>query len=288
MSRIQILTWNIQAGRGVDGRVDFARIAAVIVENGIPDVVCLQEVAHNMAGLTEGRDIDEPTEIAGLFPDHEPVFRPAIDVALPDGGKRCRFGCMILSRVPVIRVLNHLLPRPIGSEPRSMQRQALEVAVASELGVIRITTTHLEFNSPLHRMAQVARLRSLHQEAHRPLAGCVATGGGRTPYEETPPAVDSIVCGDFNFLPDSDAFQAMVEPFADRTPALADAWRTCKPGLAHPATCGVADHRQWPEGPHCRDFFFVTPGLSAAIRDVVVDGITTASDHQPVRLMLER
>ncbi|MDA9981782.1 endonuclease/exonuclease/phosphatase family protein [Gammaproteobacteria bacterium] len=44
---MEILTWNIQAGTGVDGNNDMSRIAQVIKDTGNPDIICLQEVARN-------------------------------------------------------------------------------------------------------------------------------------------------------------------------------------------------------------------------------------------------
>ncbi len=45
---MQILSWNIQFGKGVDGAVDLGRIARRSLEFGRvapPDVICFQEVA---------------------------------------------------------------------------------------------------------------------------------------------------------------------------------------------------------------------------------------------------
>jgi endonuclease/exonuclease/phosphatase family metal-dependent hydrolase len=50
--------------------------------------------------------------------------------------------------------------------------------------------------------------------------------------------------------------------------------------------CGLFDREQWDEGPHCRDYFFVTPDLAARTVDLVVDLETDASDHQPLLLVL--
>ena len=39
---MRLLTWNIQWGRGADGRVDLARTVAAIRAAGEFDVICLQ------------------------------------------------------------------------------------------------------------------------------------------------------------------------------------------------------------------------------------------------------
>ena len=68
---------------------------------------------------------------------------------------------------------------------------------------------------------------------------------------------------------------------------LHDAWRVCHDKRPHDPTCGLFDHQQWPEGGHCRDYFFVTSDLAARVESVDVALDTTASDHQPVRLLLK-
>ncbi|HEY6821270.1 MAG TPA: endonuclease/exonuclease/phosphatase family protein, partial [Burkholderiales bacterium] len=45
------MTWNVQWCRGVDGRVDPARIAAEVKRIADPDVVCMQEIGMNFPEL---------------------------------------------------------------------------------------------------------------------------------------------------------------------------------------------------------------------------------------------
>ena len=42
-----LVSWNIQYGKGVDGRIDLGRIAETVHKDGLPDVLCLQEVSRN-------------------------------------------------------------------------------------------------------------------------------------------------------------------------------------------------------------------------------------------------
>ena len=46
------------------------------------------------------------------------------------------------------------------------------------------------------------------------------------------------------------------------------------------------NHRQWPDGAHCRDFFLVTEELQARLRSLRADLRTDASDYQPIVLVL--
>ena len=282
MSRAEILSWNIQCARGTDGRMDPRRIAGTVLDSGTPDVICFQEVARHMPGVTGGEDVDQAAEFACLFEGFEAVFRPAVDLG-------CRqFGCMVLSRHPVVQVSNHLLPRPVCDEKRSMRRQALEVTVDLPCGPMRFTTTHLEFNSPDHRTAQVRRLRDVHREAMRRPGGVGdAWRAGDSPYNEPPAAAMALYCGDFNFLPHCDAYEELIAEFEDGTPALYDSWTARYRDRRHPNTCGVSDRDQWPEGPHCRDFFFATANVIDRVLSVDADEQTTASDHQPIRMVID-
>src|SRR5690606_24887959 len=92
---MEILSWNIQCGRGVDGRVDLARIARTIRAFGDPDVICLQEVARGMAELGGGGGLDQVAELGRLFHGYELVFGPALDRRGKAGGPRRQYGNLI-------------------------------------------------------------------------------------------------------------------------------------------------------------------------------------------------
>ena len=71
---MRIISWNIQWGRGADGRVDLSRTIAAIGDVGGADVICLQEVARNFPGLEGGRCEDGVEILASAFPGYEAVF----------------------------------------------------------------------------------------------------------------------------------------------------------------------------------------------------------------------
>ncbi len=280
----EILTWNIQAGKGVDGRVDLTRTAAVIRSMGDADIICLQEVSRFMPELDGGSDQVE--QIADLFPDHSAWFGAGVDMIAEDGptAPRRSFGNMILSRLPVLCAFRHTLPQPAAPGIKHMARQATEVNVSTPAGPLRVMTTHLEFNAVGHRAAQVARLRELHFEgarnAHDPPAEA------RGPYAPPVRPETLVLCGDFNFEPESNDYTAMLASFDKGVGRLVDAWRCAHGAKPHDPTCGIHDHTQWPDGAHCRDFFFVTSDVCARTTDVRVDTQTDASDHQPLLLSL--
>jgi len=285
---MRILSWNIQAGLGPDNVISLERIANAIracryPDGGQADVICLQEVTRGFPDLTQGREIDQPAALEYLFPDHHAVFRPAVDLA-PVGAAtlaRWQFGCMILSRHPVSQVFNHLLTqRGIGG--KGMQRQALETIIEAPAGPLRIVTTHLEFNSPECRLNQAAQLKALQHEA---VPGVPILR--MTPYAAQPRPAGLILCGDFNLLADSPEYRMLVNNDPDTGAGLTDAWRRLHPNEPHAGTCGWADPAQWPQGPHCRDFFFVNHDAHTRLSWIGVDQEVRASDHQPVLLMLD-
>ncbi|MGI9464549.1 MAG: endonuclease/exonuclease/phosphatase family protein, partial [Aestuariivirgaceae bacterium] len=75
----EILTWNIQCGRGVDGEISLDRIAEITRSMGNADVICLQEVCRNMPQLDGGAGADQVALLAGLFSDHAPWFGAGLD-----------------------------------------------------------------------------------------------------------------------------------------------------------------------------------------------------------------
>ncbi len=277
----RILSWNIQNGRGVDGVVSLERIARVCRALGEADVLCLQEVSR---GLDLGAGPrDQVAELCELFPGYEGLYGAAVD-ARGLGGNRWQFGNLLLSRLPVLSVRHHPLPRPCLASGRHMARIATETVVATSAGPLRVVNLHLEYHSADQRLAQVERLRGMQREADE-LAEHPPAADPHGPYRAVPHPVDAVYCGDYNMVHGGPEYRCMLEPLNGMVPFV-DAWEEACPGIDPAPTCGVHDRVQWPEGPHCRDFFFVTPRLSSRISDIRVDVATDASDHQPLLLEL--
>jgi endonuclease/exonuclease/phosphatase family metal-dependent hydrolase len=265
-----ILSWNIQNGRGCDGAIDLPRIARVAGSMGEADVLCFQEIARHDPAYADGADQVE--ELAGLFSGYAAVFGPA----LVRGSRQ--YGNLVLSRLPVLQVFNHLLPHPAEGGIKHMQRQAIEAVLETRAGPLRVTTTHLEYYSPAHRAAQIARLREIQEEAAQSEAR--PAKAATSPYDAVPRPSSLVLCGDFNLAPDDAEYRQLFQP------PLVDAWRRARPGEPDPFTTGLFDRVQWPEGGHCRDYFAVTPDVARRIASVDMDAATDASDHQPLRLVL--
>lgn len=279
---MKLITWNIQWGLGMDGRVDLARIVAEARRIADFDVLCLQEVAEGFSDL-EGYDGgNQFAELAALLPDYTAVEGVAVD--LPgDGGRRRRFGTMIFSRLPVGRILRHALPWDADETTRNMPRILLEAEVQTAFGPMRVMTTHLEYFSAPLRNAQVTAIREAYRcaaarsrQAPQPGKGPYAGGGG--------PAA-SILTGDFNMPPDDPVKRSLSAPLPGDLAGLVDAWETLHPGEPHPSSFCIADQKYG--APHCCDYIFVSSDLVPRLRSITYDTATRASDHQPSFVFLE-
>lgn len=278
-----LLTWNIQWGRGADGRVDLERTVRDAKAIADFDVLCFQEVAVDFPGLPGSHGEDEVALLRQAFPGYELFFGIATD--LPHGrGRRSQFGNLILTRLPVLQVFRHLLPWPSDPAVSSMQRACVEAVLDTGFGPLRVMTTHLEYYSPLQRMAQVEALRALHREAS---AHARAPRNGKetdATFAVLPRGVSALLCGDLNFEPGGPEHDLLTADYADATPRLVDAW-LAKHNAPHAYTVGLHE-AAWPERPYCCDFILVSEDLVARLRRVEVDQSTAASDHQPVMLEL--
>ncbi len=280
---MRIASWNIQWGRGIDGRVDLER--AVRVLRAIDaDVICLQEVAVHQAGLPGGADEDQPKRLADLFPDCEAIYGIGSDLTDGKGGRR-QFGNMILSRLPVLQAFRHLLPWPVDPGVSSMQRVAVEAVIDTPGGPLRVVTTHLEYYSALQRAAQVEVLRQFHADGCRQALMPRSAAETDPPFAVLPRGEGAVFCGDFNFPAGAPEHLRMQQDIAPDIPRLVDAWTVAHPGEAHAPTAGV-HLASFTAGPACYDFFFVSEDLRDRVVAVTVDAQTDASDHQPLLVEL--
>jgi endonuclease/exonuclease/phosphatase family metal-dependent hydrolase len=265
---MRLLSWNVQWCRGIDGRVDPARIAAEIRRLGGADVLCLQEIAVNYPEMPGSKGEDQVAMLQREFADYAVFFAAGVDLR-GSGGRRRQFGNVLLSRLPVGRVRRHALPWPPSPDSYSMPRVAVEAVVNADFGALRVTTTHLEYHLVEHRAAQIGRLRGLHAEACAERLRIEEPGS----YETVPPLPQSaIVCGDFNLKPE-DPLHALM-----RHAGFEDAWDALNPAAERQPTFHVHDG----EAPYCCDFVFLSEDLLPRLRSIRIDAATQASDHQPV------
>lgn len=280
---MRLVTWNTQWCKGLDGVVSVERIIDGARALADFDVLCLQEISQNYPQLTGDTPPDQPAEIAKALPGFEVVFGAAIDERPIGGAVRQRFGNLIASRLPVLQVQQLALPSPAGkgeSHPW-MPRLCTVCTLQADWGPVRVMTTHLEYHSESHRLAQARTLRQWHdsfrsQVDSPPPARADQDG---TPYQPKPYTSDILLCGDFNSEPNSSPYEALTasgegQPFQD-------AWLLTNPGETHPPTFRLFDDTFGPT-PVAVDFCFVSRSLSPRLAEIDVDTTTRVSDHQPV------
>ena len=283
---MKLITWNVQWFCGLDDRVDVERVVDHARAMADFDVLCLQEVAIDYPGLTGDAGFDQVAKLRGLLPGYEVLFGAAVQEQ-GRHGRRQQFGNLIATRLPVAQAQSYPLPYPADGGVRTMPRICTTATVISDLGPIRIMTSHLEFYSKPQRLAQAQALLDIHRQAcghatHPPLDD--ETGG---PFQNKVHTTRTILCGDFNFET-ADPEYALIQSANGSAGAtqLLDAWPllhgTQQP---HDPTFRLFDSRYGPV-PICCDFVFVSADLRQNLRSLAVDGTTRASDHQPVLLEL--
>ena len=268
---MRFLSWNVQWCRGMDGYVDPKRIATEARRLADPDVICLQEIARNFPEMEGSAGEDQVLELMRNLAGYEGFFAPAVDIPAKRG--RRRFGNLVLTRLPVGRVMRHQLPWPEAPDVQSMPRSAVEVVVDSGIGSLRVMTTHLEYYSAQHRSAQIERLNEIHLQACAPHLHVDEPGS----YEYFERAKSAIVCVDFNLKPDDPLHRKMLDA------GSGGAWVAMNPGSPRQPTFHLYDG----EPPYCCDYVFLTPDLVPRLRFIRIDTETKASDHQPVILELQ-
>ncbi|EKZ99876.1 MULTISPECIES: endonuclease/exonuclease/phosphatase family protein [Cupriavidus] len=283
---MELISWNIQWGRGADGKVDLARIVDTLRGMADADVLCLQEITRGFSDLAGHPGPDQVAELSALLPDYQVIFAPGVDRTHRDGSPR-QFGNVIATRLPVREIFHHALPWPADPDVASMPRVALEVTVQAGSRLLRIICTHLEYYSTSQRTAQTEALRDWHVQAcdHARHPGRSESRPG--PFTPEPRPSEAILCGDFNSRPEAGAYLRMVETYGGVTPDWHDAWIHMHPGQPHAPTCALFDKEQWPEPPFACDFVFVTDDLLGNVGRCEVNDRTDASDHQPIHLTMD-
>jgi endonuclease/exonuclease/phosphatase family metal-dependent hydrolase len=176
----RVMTYNIHHGEGLDGRVDVARLAALI-RSERADIVALQEVDKGVQ-RTGRRDL--PAELAALT-GMTCVFSNNFHF---QGGE---YGNAVLTRFPVLAATNTLFRMLRTNEQRGILQLTLAVAGRK----LVFMATHIDYHSDdAERLLNVGEMRVLAgQHAGTPV----------------------ILCGDFNSTPDSRVYRQMAETFDD-------------------------------------------------------------------------
>lgn len=274
---MQIVSWNIQCGLGCDGKRDFRRIVDFLHTWSSPDVICLQEVCRYIPEYTSAGEEDQLSVLEKLLPEYAPIWGSGMHWQQP-GKPTQEFGNLTLVRGDVLDYRLHALPRPPGGGEKQMPRVAVETVVAAGGDRLTILNTHLAYYNSIERMLQLDYLGQLQrwQEGNGVAPAQKGTGSWADRYRTT----KTVLCGDCNFTVDGTEYRRMVEY------GWHDAWQLLHPESVHSPTCGCHDDEIWPNGPHCRDYFWLSQDAAPHARGCRVDGACTYSDHQPLELTL--
>lgn len=171
-TQLRVLSYNIHHGEGVDRRLDLERIAKVIL-SAKPDVVALQEVDQN---VKRTGSVDQPVELARLT-EMNVIFGANIEL---QGG---HYGNAVLSRFPISRHENHLLPNIDNGEQRGFIEAEIQVPQADQ--TIRLLATHLDHRADERERLESAKVLNEFIESHAKQPALLAGDLNATPESET-------------------------------------------------------------------------------------------------------
>jgi endonuclease/exonuclease/phosphatase family metal-dependent hydrolase len=281
----KLASYNIQYGKGKDEQFDLDRI---IAELGAPDLIALQEVERNNA---QRGMVDQVAEIAGRLDHMHWVYGPGIDVdaSAPKAAKpaHCRrqFGNMVLSRWPILSVINHTLPKVALAQIFHLQRTLVETVIDHPDGKLRFCSVHLDHVSTDTRMAQVDYMVNLMTNGqHRGASwgGQLKTNDWMERPEPQQPA-RAVIMGDMNFTPNGAEYTRVVGDMSNlhgrttKAGGLADAWLLAGHDEAQGDTL-PRDGKPAMRIDHC----FVTADLLDSVRTMTIGNDSQGSDHQPI------
>ena len=286
---MKFVTYNIQYSKGKDGSFNLERTARSVAG---ADVIALQEVSRYMPMAPVE---DQPELLGKLLPEYYWIYGPALDVdgsELGDGGiinRRIQFGNMLLSRTPIISSLIYPLPKQTLVDFPSHRRVALEGVILTGIGPLRLYSVHLSPNNPQERILQVEALLKIHQEGRNGSQPWTGPGSWFQQHgrDQSPPALEAVIMGDFNLEPDSTQYTQLVGRVdsvygrVSTAENFSDAWVRAGNTEQSGVTC-----------PRCLendtlrdmriDYGLVSIGLAHLVHSAWIDSDAAGSDHQPV------
>ena len=161
---VRVATFNIHHAAGGDAVVDLERIAGFIDDMDV-DVVGLQEVDRHWSERSDWAD--QPAALGKLL-GMRAVYGANLDLDPPaEGQPRRQYGTAILSRKPILRWKNTLLPKFPAGEQRGLLQATIEVGGAR----ITFANTHLQHNNAEERAAQANAIVELLDDRRTLLVG---------------------------------------------------------------------------------------------------------------------
>jgi endonuclease/exonuclease/phosphatase family metal-dependent hydrolase len=172
--RVNVMSYNIHVGIGMDKKLDLARIAEVI-RQGRADIVGLQEVDR---GVERTGRVDEIKELARLT-GMDYAFAHNLDY---QGGQ---YGVAVLSRFPILAIDHWRYANRRERERRGFIRVEVEVGGRR----LNFVTTHLDYQFEDGRLFETEQLLKALADVNGPL----------------------VVAGDFNEEPRGVAYEMMLK-----------------------------------------------------------------------------
>ena len=205
----------------------------------------LEDSDADIIGLQEVQTDDPERDVIGFLTTlgYAHVFTP-----VPKTGKRkVNDGPAIFSRLGIQRSESHVLSQ-------TSSRVAVRADVQVGSNILHIFSTHLFHTHQQHSDVQNEQVGNLIK---------------LLPHEQT------IVMGDFNATPDSEAIRKMRATLKDSDPTVAPTWSM------YPEGCDVCK----PQSLDMRlDYIFTTPDLKTSSPAV---GDSKGSDHLPISVEIE-
>lgn len=279
---MKVISYNIQYGKGMDGRFDLVRTCNRV--RGA-DIICLQEVDQFWR---RSGDVDQVAEISGLLPTCYYVFGSSFDVdasaAAAHGAvvnRRRRHGNMILSRWPILASRCFNLPKRYYTDKFNMHMCFLETVIACEPEPLRVYNYHAGYLESPERVDQIGEFSAVFNRAcdeGGAWSGKADIDGVDWSNGKPPPPMpaEAIVCGDFNANIETDEYRLLLE-----STGLVDCWALADPERINAPTW---KHER---GEDVRmqgkiDHILTTPRLAERLTGVAIDHETDASDHKPI------
>ncbi len=279
---MKVVSYNIQYGKGMDGRFDLVRACNQV--RGA-DIICLQEVDQFWR---RSGDVDQAAEISGLLPTYYYVFGSSFDVdassAAAHGAvvnRRRRHGNMILSRWPILASRCFNLPKRHYADKFNMHMCFLEAIIACEPEPLRVYNYHAAYLSSSERVDQIGDFIGVFKRAcdeggawsgKADIDG-VDWGNGQP---QPPMPWEALVCGDFNANVETEEYRLLLE-----STGLVDCWAITDTEQINVPTWKnerSEDVRMWGKIDH----ILVTPELAKSLTGVSIDHEIDASDHKPI------
>ncbi|WP_249414097.1 endonuclease/exonuclease/phosphatase family protein [Alteribacter keqinensis] len=245
---VDVMSFNIAHGRGMDGVMDLERIATEIEESGA-EIIGLQEVDRHWSDRS---DFEDQAKWLAERLDMHYVYGANLDrEPLEEGDPNRQYGTAVLSEYPIIDSQNHLLTLMVIEGEHNEQRGLLETVINVKGNHIRFFNTHLGLKE-VERLVNIQEIFDIVDEDNKP----------------------SIIVGDFNAYPGDEEIDLMEERFDDVFVSLGlnDAYTFPAP-YVDPETGEVTE-------PNARiDYIFSDKDLEYQNARVIH---TSVSDHLPI------